>query len=300
MRKSLIALAAALTVGFTGVANAAGGAKPPMEEWSWTGFFGSFDKASAQRGLQIYTEVCSSCHSLNRVYYRNLTQLGYSETAVKEFAAQFEVEDGPNDDGEMFFRTAKPSDAFVAPFPNKNAAMSANGGAYPPDLSLIVKARAGGHGSIPFNFTQWMAGRGTASGADYIYHLLTGYLEPAEAEAFMREQWEEKKAHGELTKEQLEEGFSFKLQPGKSFNKWFPGHTISMMQPLDDEYVEYADGTEATLEQHARDIATFLAWASEPELEQRKEMGLKVLLFLVVLLGLAIAAKRRLWAGIKH
>lgn len=300
MRKSLIALAAALTVGFAGSAQAAEVAHPPMEDWSWTGFFGSYDKASAQRGLQIYTEVCSSCHSLNRVYYRNLTELGYSEDAVKEFAAQFEVEDGPNDEGEMFTRPAKPSDAFVAPFPNVEAARAANGGAYPPDLSLIVKARAPGHGSIPLNFVKWMSGRGTASGADYIYHLMTGYMEPEAAEAYMREEWEAKKAAGTLTEEQLAEGFQFNLPAGKAFNKWFPGHAISMAPPLGEDYVEYGDDTPTTLDQHSRDIATFLAWASEPELEQRKEMGLKVLLFLVVLLGLAIAAKRRLWAGVKH
>ncbi|WP_259782211.1 cytochrome c1 [Aestuariispira ectoiniformans] len=300
MRKSLIALAAVLAVGFGANAQASEGATPPIENWSWTGFFGSFDKASAQRGLQVYTEVCSSCHSLKRVHYRNLTELGYSEDAVKEFAAQFEVEDGPNDDGEMFTRPAKPSDHFVSPFPNEQAARVSNGGALPPDLSLIIKSRAHGQGNIVKNFGMWLSGRGTASGADYVYHLLTGYKEAGEAEAYMREKWDEEKAAGVLTEEQIAKGFSFHLPEGKHFNEWFAGHAISMPKPLDEEYVEYADGTPATLEQEVRDVVTFLAWASEPELEMRKEMGLKVLLFLVVLLGLAIAAKRRLWAGIKH
>ncbi len=271
MRKIIVSLAAvaAIALGASSVANAAEGVKPPQEKWSWTGFFGSYDKASAQRGLQVYTEVCSSCHGLELVSYRNLTALGYSDAEVKAYAAEFEVEDGPNDEGDMFTRPAKPADKFVSPFANENAARASNGGAYPVDFSLIVKARAGGHGNIPYNFTQWMAGRGAASGADYIYHLMMGYDDTQDA--------------GE----------------GKHWNAYFPGHAISMAPPIDDDAVEYADGTKATKEQIARDISTFLAWASEPELEERKQMGLKAILFLIVLLGLAIAAKRRRWAGIK-
>lgn len=270
MRKTIVSLAAAATLAFSaGAASAAGGVYSPQQEWSWTGFFGSFDKASAQRGFQVYNEVCSSCHGLDLVAYRNLSALGYNDAEIKAIAAEAEVVDGPNDEGEMFTRPAKPSDRFVNPFENDNAARAANGGAYPPDFSLLVKARATGHGNIPYNFTQWMAGRGTASGADYVYALLTGYDDTKDA--------------GE----------------GKYWNEYFPGHAISMAPPIDDDAVEYADGTKATKEQIARDISTFLAWASEPELEQRKGMGLSTLLFLVVLLGLAIAAKRRRWANVK-
>lgn len=286
MKKFVIALsaAAAISMGATS-AQAAGGSYAPAEKWSWTGFFGSFDKASAQRGLQVYKEVCAACHGLNRIAFRNLADLGYTEDQIKGFAAEnFEVEDGPNDEGEMFTRPAKPSDRFPNPFPNEQAAIAANG-AMPPDLSLIVKARAVGEGNIPLNFVKWISGRGTASGADYIYHLMTGYVEEDQIAAA--------KAAGELAAD-------FEFVEGKSVNKWFPGHNITMAPPMGDEAVEYADGTPATLDNHARDIATFLAWASEPELEQRKEMGIKVILFLVVLLGLTIAVKRRLWAGVKH
>lgn len=133
---------------------------PKQLKWNFDGFFGSFDKASAQRGLQIYKEVCSSCHSLNRVAYRNLTELGFSEDEVKQIASEALVTDGPNDEGEMFERAGLPSDKFVAPYANENAARAANGGAYPPDLSLIVKARH--------------------DGANYVYSLLTGFVDAPE------------------------------------------------------------------------------------------------------------------------
>ncbi|MDX1737587.1 MAG: cytochrome c1 [Alphaproteobacteria bacterium] len=270
MKKIIISLAAAAGIAFGAAsAQAAGGVVSPKQDWSWTGFFGSFDQASLQRGLQVYTEVCSSCHGLDLVAYRNLSALGYSEDQIKAYAAEYEVVDGPNDEGDMFTRPAVPSDRFVNPFANSNAARAANGGAYPPDFSLLIKARATGHGNIPYNFTQWMAGRGTASGADYVYALLTGYDDTKDA--------------GE----------------GKYWNEYFAGHAISMAPPIADDQVEYADGTPATMEQISRDVVTFMAWASEPELEQRKNMGWGAMIFLVVLLGLAIAAKRRRWASVK-
>ena len=286
MKKIIIALTSAVVMSLSvvGAANAAGGAKPPAETWSWTGYFGTFDRASAQRGLQVYTEVCAGCHSMKRVAYRNLSSLGYTVDEIKGFAAQFEVEDGPNADGEMFTRAAKPSDRFVSPFPNDEAAIATNG-ALPPDLSLIVKARAGGEGNIAVNFVKWISGRGAASGADYIYHLLTGYIDEDGVEAAI--------AEGHLP-------HGFEAVEGKGINKWFPGHNITMAPPIDDDAVEYEDGTEATKDQIARDVTAFLAWASEPELEQRKAIGIKAILFLLIILGLFMAAKRRLWAGIKH
>lgn len=132
----------------------------PEKEWSFDGVFGSFDRGALQRGYKVYAEVCKNCHSLKYLYYRNLMQLGYTEDEVKAIASQFSVMDGPNDEGEMFERPAKPSDHFVSPFPNRKAAEFANGGAYPPDMTLISKARKGG--------------------ADYIYALLVGYEEPPE------------------------------------------------------------------------------------------------------------------------
>ena len=128
---------------------------PPKQDWSFNGIFGSYDRASAQRGFQVYKNVCSACHSLNYVYYRHLSGIGLNEKQVTAIAATVEVDDGPNDAGEMFKRKGLPRDRFVAPFPNENAARAANGGAYPPDLSVIVKARH--------------------AGADYISALLTGY-----------------------------------------------------------------------------------------------------------------------------
>ena len=129
--------------------------------WSFKGFFGKFDRSSLQRGYQVYTEVCAACHSLNYLSYRNLSEKGgpeFSKEQVKIMASQFIVIDGPNNDGEMFERPGRPSDKFVSPYPNKQAAIAANGGAYPPDMSVLVKARQGG--------------------ADYIYSVLMGYDEP--------------------------------------------------------------------------------------------------------------------------
>jgi ubiquinol-cytochrome c reductase cytochrome c1 subunit len=130
---------------------------PKQMKWEFDGVFGSVDRASAQRGYQIYKEICSACHSLRRVAYRNLTEIGFSEDEVKQIASEFLVSDGPNDDGEMFDRSGLPSDKFVGPYPNEQAARSSNGGALPPDLSLIIKARH--------------------DGANYVYSLLTGFVD---------------------------------------------------------------------------------------------------------------------------
>lgn len=141
------------------VAFAGGGDGPaiPSQEWRFSGPFGTYDKASMQRGYKIYREVCSSCHSMKRIYFRNLEALGYNESQIKNLASEYTVEDGPDEEGEMFERAALPSDAFISPFANDNAAKFANGGAFPPDLSLMTKARA--------------------NGPNYIYALLTGYEE---------------------------------------------------------------------------------------------------------------------------
>lgn len=160
MRRSLIAAAAACgLLGFGApAASAAEGAAIEAQEWSFKGLFGTYDRSALQRGFQVYTQVCAACHSLDFVYYRNLEAIGFSEDEVKAIAAEVEVTDGPDEDGEMFDRPGRPSDTFKAPFRNVNEAMAANGGAYPPDLSLITKARIGG--------------------PDYIYAVLTGYHEP--------------------------------------------------------------------------------------------------------------------------
>jgi ubiquinol-cytochrome c reductase cytochrome c1 subunit len=254
MRTLVIALAATAAVLGMGAPSASASesdVKLPSPGWSFDGMFGTFDPAAQQRGFQIYTEVCSGCHALKHLYYRNLKDIGFSDDEVKAIAAAVQVTDGPNDQGEMFERPGRPSDRFKSPFPNDNAARAANNGALPPDLSLITKARTGG--------------------ADYVYGILTGYADPPP---------------------------DVKLMEGMNYNKYFPGHQIAMPPPLTDDRVTYADGTKATLPQEAHDVVTFLAWAAEPELATRKQLGVKVLLFLIVLSGLLFAVKRKVWKDV--
>lgn len=251
--RAFIIGAAAIVAGAAPAAGAEEEITYPDRDWSWEGPFGTFDRAQLQRGLQVYTEVCSLCHSLRLVAYRDLEELGYTEDQVKAYAANYEIEDGPDENGEMYMRPALPSDHFVPPYPNEQAARAANGGAYPPDLSLMAKARKGG--------------------ADYIAALLTGYTEPPE---------------------------DVQLMAGMNYNEYFPGHQIAMPQPLFEDAVEYADGTPATVEQMAEDVADFLMWTAEPKLEARKSMGIKVLIFLGIFTAMLYAVKRQVWKNVKH
>jgi ubiquinol-cytochrome c reductase cytochrome c1 subunit len=227
-------------------------AELPTHEWSFSGPFGTFDKASAQRGFQIYKEVCSNCHSMNQLYYRNLAGIGLSEAQIKAIAASVTVPT-IGDDGQPTERPGLPSDHFKAPFPNEKAARAAMNGALPPDQSVIEKAREGG--------------------ADYIYDLLTGYADPPKG---------------------------MKMGAGMNYNKWFPGHQIAMAQPLVDGRVEYSDGTKPTLEQEARDVTTFLTYVANPEMEERKRMGVKVVLFLALMSCLTYVVKRQIWSDVEH
>ncbi|MDC0033221.1 cytochrome c1 [Alphaproteobacteria bacterium] len=234
-------------------AHASGDAiKAPAQHWSFQGLFGTFDRGALQRGFQVYNEVCAGCHSLRLVAYRNLADIGFTEDQIAQIAAEKDVTDGPNDEGEMFDRPAKASDRFVSPFPNENAARAANNGAFPPDLSLIIKARK--------------------DGANYLHALMVGYKEPPAGTT---------------------------MPEGMAYNEYFPGSQIAMPAPISEDAVEYADKTKATVAQMASDVTTFLAWAGEPELEARKRMGVKVLLFLVVLTGLLYAVKRRIWSDVR-
>jgi ubiquinol-cytochrome c reductase cytochrome c1 subunit len=222
----------------------------PNTRFSFSGIFGTYDRASAQRGFQIYKEVCANCHAMHLLSYRNLRALGLTEAQVAAIAATVQIQDGPNDEGQMFERPGRPSDRFRSPFPNPQAARAANNGALPPDLSVIAKAREGG--------------------APYIYALLTGYGDPPAGVTMME---------------------------GMNYNRYFPGHQIAMAPPLSAGQVEFADGTQSTVENMAHDVATFLQWAAEPELEERRAMGIKIILFLTVLAGLAYAVKRKVWAN---
>jgi len=220
--------------------------------WSFEGVFGTFDRASLQRGYQVYQEVCSGCHSVQHLSYRNLSENGGPEFSLEEakaIAAQFEITDGPNEDGEMFTRSGRLSDKFVSPFPNVKAAAAANGGAYPPDMSVLAKARKGG--------------------AAYIYSLLMGYEEaPA----------------------------GYELDDGVYYNTYMPGHKIMMAEPISEGVVEYADDTEATKAQIAKDVTTFLVWAADPHLEARHKIGFKVFFYLIILLTMVYLSKKKVWS----
>jgi ubiquinol-cytochrome c reductase cytochrome c1 subunit len=220
--------------------------------WSFEGFFGTFDRSSLQRGYQVYQEVCSGCHSVQHLSYRNLSEKGGPEFSIEEakaLASQFEVEDGPNSEGEMFMRPGRLSDKFVKPYPNVEASTAANDGAYPPDMSVLAKARAGG--------------------ADYIYSLLMGY-------------------------EEVPTGFE--LDDGVYYNKYMPGNKIKMSEPISEGIVEYSDGTNSTKAQIAKDVTTFLVWASEPHLESQHRMGFKTIIYLIILITLVYMSKKKVWS----
>ncbi len=224
----------------------------PQEHWSFDGAFGTYDKAALQRGLKVYQNVCAACHSLKRVHYRNLSDLGYNEEQIKTIAREYTVPDLPNDEGEVLDRSARPSDPFVSPYPNDQAAKYANNGAFPPDLSLITKARAGG--------------------ADYIYALMTGYHDAPEGT---------------------------ELLAGQYWNQYISGHVIAMPSPLSEGLVSYEDGSPETIDQYSKDVAHFLTWAAEPEMEHRKRMGIKVVLYLIVFAGVMYAVKKKIWANVR-
>lgn len=249
---SLLIATSLISLGVASVAYGEGDQKTPHKlSWSFEGVLGHVDRQAAQRGFQVYKEVCSACHSLNRIAFRNLEEIGFSEAEVKALAASYQVADGPNDNGEMFQRPGKPSDSFVPPYPNENAARAVQHGALPPDLSLIIKARK--------------------DGPNYVHSLLTGYS-PAPADV--------------------------QLSEGQNYNPYFPSGKLMMPPPLSDGLVTYADGTPATVDQMASDVVNFLQWAAEPEMEARKQMGIKVIIYLAIFTAFMYIAKRNIWKRI--
>lgn len=228
------------------------GLHPPAYPWSHDGLFSSYDHSSIRRGYQVYQQVCAACHSMEQLHFRNLVDVAYTEDEGKAMAADIEVVDGPDDEGEPFDRPGRLADPLPAPYANENAARAANGGAYPPDLSLITKARH--------------------DGQNYVFSLLLGYRDPP-AGVSVRE--------------------------GLHYNPYFPGGAIAMPKMLADEGVEYDDGTPATESQQAKDITTFLAWAAEPEHDERKLMGAKFIFVMSMVLITAVYYKRWKWAPIK-
>jgi cytochrome c1 len=247
----------AVAISLPSLSHAAGDA-PVIEsqEWSWAPPFGRFDRAQLQRGYKVYQRVCANCHSMNLLSYRNLGEPGgpqFSEAAVKALAAQAQITDGPDDTGKIFQRPGVPADRFRAPFANDKAARAANGGALPPDLSVMAKARP--------------------HGPDYLYALLTGYEAAPD---------------------------DMKMSTGMHYNAAFPGHQIAMANPLLNGVVEYTDGTEPTVDNYAKDVTAFMMWAAEPKLEERYQVGARIMIFLIVFAIVMYLTKRAVWSRVRR
>lgn len=226
--------------------------RPPQLNWSFKSILGTYDRATLQRGFQVYREVCAACHSLNRLAYRHLAGIGLTPETIKSLAAEKEIRDGFTEEGEIFKRPGIAADHIAPPYINEKAARAANNGALPPDLSLIVKARA--------------------HGPDYIQALLTGYADAPK---------------------------DVQLMENMHYNKYFAGHQIAMIPPLHEGMVSYTDGTPTSVEQYAKDVVTFLTWAGDPKMEERKSTGFKVMFFLIILTLFMFFTKRRVWRNIK-
>ncbi|MBD8063929.1 cytochrome c1 [Devosia sp. PTR5] len=281
MFKTKFIIAALAVVAGLGVVStqAAEGEAPHIEKQSWSfgGIFGTYDQNQLQRGFQVFREVCSSCHGARLLAFRNLSEEGgpgFSEAQVKALAAEYEVDDPSAEGGR---RPAVAADRWPEPFASEQDARDANGGALPPDFSVLAKAR-GVHDAFPywiFNyFTAYQEG-----GPDYIHALLNGYHE------------------------EPPEGFV--LPEGKYYNDYFPGHAIGMPPPLSEGVIAYeADENGVTLpqtvEQYSYDVSAFMMWLADPHLASRKQTGFAVLVFLVLFAGLMLATKRKIWAGIEH
>ena len=264
MLRKVTLLAAALVL-VAGPAFAAGDAKKPAEiAFSYEGPFGTYDKAQLQRGYKVYREVCAACHSMNLLAFRNLADRGgpfydskyknaNDNPYAKAIAAEAQINDLDSETGDAIKRAGTPADRFPNPYPNVIAAKAGNGGAAPPDLSVMAKARSGG--------------------PEYIAALLSGYTAPP----------------ADVT-----------LSPGQNYNPYFPGGLIAMAPPLTADLVTFDDGTKSTVKQQATDVAAFLMWAAEPKLEERKQMGAAVLVFLFLFSGLLYASYRRVWRNESH
>jgi ubiquinol-cytochrome c reductase cytochrome c1 subunit len=280
LRKALVIAA---VLGLAGVTPAlAKTSQAPLREmhWSFEGPLGRFDKEQLQRGYKVYHDVCSSCHSMKLMDYRNLGQPGgpyydpkypnpNDNPFVKTIVKDFQVPDIDNDTGDVIKRPATPADTFVSPYPNEAAARASNGGALPPDLSLIIKARE--------------------DGPRYVYSILTGYVHaPA----------------------------GLKVPANKYYNPYFPGDTgaywsgpkdqappgffISMPLQLTANRVTFDDGYKATPDQEAQDVVAFLAWAAEPHQDERKKMGFAVMIWLLIFGGVVYASYRTVWRNVEH
>ena len=246
-------------------------APPPRLKWSFAGPFGKYDQAQLQRGFKIYKEVCSVCHSMQMLAFRNLADVGgpgFSQAQAAAVAAEYKIND-LDDKGQPIERAGRLADYFPPPLPNELVAREANGGAAPPDFSVIAKARTYERGFPWFvfdMFTQYQE-----QGPDYIAALLKGYEDPPK---------------------------TFKLPSGASYNVYFPGHAIGMPPTLQDGQVTFDDGSPATLEQYSKVVSAFLMWVAEPHLVARKRIGFQVMIFLIVLAGLLYFTKKKVWSAV--
>jgi ubiquinol-cytochrome c reductase cytochrome c1 subunit len=252
----------------------------PRQDWSFSGIFGQFDRAQLQRGYQVHAEVCANCHELRRIHFRNLAQAdgpAFPEPSVKALAAGSKVEDGPGEDGKMYQRPGRLADALPQRYKNEQEARSIHNGAYPPDLSLIVRARNVETDAAwyvhPFLMLRDVLVGYQDGGADYLYALLTGYTDPPP---------------------------NVQMMEGMHYNTVFPGQQIAMINPFagGDGQVNYTDGTKPTVDNYARDVTAFLAWAADPNLNRRKRMGWLVIVYLAVTTALLYFAKKRIWSRI--
>jgi cytochrome c1 len=268
VRFSALAAAVALVLASAPTAMAQSDAdqpNPPRQDWSFSGMFGIYDKAQLQRGFQVYKEVCSTCHALS-IPFRTLADPdgpGYSEDQIRALAATYQVTNAePNEKGEIFKRPATPADLIPRPeaYANDQAAAAAFGKA-PPNMDLLAKSLKFERG-FPWFILDGLPGlEYQEMGADVIHGILNGYTKSDDP------QW----------------------------NLYYPGHKIAMPQPITDGAVDYKDGTKPTLENYSKDVAAFLSWAAEPNLPERKRIGLRVLIFLLVFAALLYLVKQRIW-----
>ncbi len=279
--KFVAGVAAALALAFGAPVFAESNAEPliaPKGGFSFEGPFGTFDQAQLQRGYKVYREVCSTCHSMNLMSFRNLGQKGgpfydpkypnpNDNPIVKQIASEYDIPTIDPDTGDDTTRKGTPSDRFPAPFRNDAAAKAGNGGAIPPDLSVITKAREGG--------------------ADYVYSIMNGFVTPPPELHLEPTQHYNLYVNGSLAAQWKGKG------PVPH------GGVLAMPPPLADDKVSFDDGTPSTLKNEARDVAAFLEWASDPHAQERKQDGLAVILYLLIFAGVVYLAYRQIWRG-KH
>jgi len=286
VRKTKTAVAAAVlaaTLGAGAAAWAAGGepAHIARQKWTFSGMLGKFDAGQLQRGFKVYTEVCSRCHGVTRLSFRNLVQPGgpeFPEAGVKSLAADtYKVDAEPNDQGKVLKRPAVLADRIPGPYRNEQEARASQpGGALPPDLSLITKARSVESGApfymVPLTMLRDILAGYQEGGADYVHAYLTGFKEPSK---------------------------DVKVPDGMNYNEAFPSpHFTAMPNPFVEGLVKYDDGTPGTVDNYARDVTAFLAWAGDPGLAERKRLGLLVMIYLLITSILLYFAKRRIWSKV--